>query len=51
MKLEKTYKKVRFFTRPKTYFSWTGVGFQEEEQEEDEEEEDVEELQGTHDKL
>ena len=51
------YKKVRFFTCPKTFFIWAGIDFplhdddkykdDEEEKEEEEEEEDEEEVNVT----
>ena len=49
MELKQWYKKVRFFTCPKTFFSWAGFGFplhaddkEEDEEEEGEEDEDDE---------
>ena len=45
MELKQWYKKVRFFTCPKTFFSWAGFGFplHADDKEEDEEEEGEEE--------
>ena len=50
MELQERYKKVRFFTFPKTFFTWAGFGFplihdddKEEDKEEDEEDEEEEE--------
>ena len=53
MELQQRYKKVRFFTCPKTFFTWAGFGLplhddvkeedeKEEGEEEDEKEEEVE---------
>ena len=38
--MQQRYKKVRFFTCPKTFFTWTGFGFSlhDDDKEEDEEE-------------
>ena len=51
MELQQRYKKVRFFTYPKTFFIWAGIDFplyddnrqKEDEEEKEEEEEEKEE--------
>ena len=45
MELQQRYKKVRFFTCPKTFFLWAGIDFplnDDDKQKEDEEEKDTE---------
>ena len=54
MELQQSYKKVRFFTFPKIFFTWAGVDFplhndDKEGEEVEEEEEDDEEVRGSHD--
>ena len=52
MKLQERYKKVRFFTFPKTFFTWAGFGFpllhddDKEEDDKKDEEEEEEEVEG-----
>ena len=44
-RMQQRYKKVRFFTYPKTFSTWTGFGFSlhDDDKEDDKEEEEVEE--------
>ena len=54
MELQQRYKKVRFFTCPKTFFTWASIDFplyddEDEEEEENGQEEDKEEEYATND--
>ena len=61
MELQQRYKKVRFFTCPKTFFTWAGIDFplhdddkqkeDEEEKEEEEEEEEEDEQEENEDEV
>ena len=54
MELQERYKQVRFFTCPKTFFTWAGFGFplhDDDMKEDKDEEDDFEEEQEEGDKV